>query len=919
MTIQSRLQHLFNVRKAEWSVVTRLFWLQFFQGTGIAFFFTASFSRFLEKNPASELVWVIIISSPLLFITGWLFNKGEQKLKLSKLGALSIIIMAASIIFFHFASNSLNGGWYYYLMFAWYYVLYLLSNLGFWSIASELFDVRQSKRLFSVISAGDIPAKFIGYTIAYFFVKTVGPLSMLWPAFIFMLGSFPFLINLSKTGEIHSHSPHHHSDSLDVKLERGIKQLIKKFTVNRLIRSIALLSFLISSCLVILNFAFYKEIKEGHHHDKSMSNFILLFLASSQIIALIVKLIFTGRLIGSMGIKKALYITPLVLLALLSIIIIVETTMGANNIVFYTFGAAAIGVEILRNAINSPVFLTVMQPLIPHERTKAHNIVKGIMDPFAFLFSGVLLLLLLKVHNISTLLTICYALLLITIFWLLSIKWVDKAYRENLIKTISSRFFSQDEFSLSNDDILKQIQKKIAAGNELEVINILQMLNTRITSVSNELIFSLLDHPSDKVKIETIHLIDSNNIKGAEEKLEVLAYHSLSKEVRFYTVQILCKHDNHQKFQKHFIDNTDLEIKTAALSGMLLSKNQSTVLEAEKIVSSYINSQDDQNKKTAINILNEVKDSYCHSEHLQLLFEAGEIKSSAIRIIGKAANTELLNFTIKLINEHRRIVLDTLQAAGEKSISIIQSYLQSGECTMANKEKLILLLGKIGGAQSHKALFNLLNQHPKDAALIAKALLRSKYHSTHETQKQLEEIAYEFIIYGVELLYMQKFLQPYHKEYKILISSLNIELMEIRNVILSLFGCIYDHNKFFKVRQGLDMEKKETIANAMEVIEMTVRKDLALHFNNLYESTDIDHRCLVLKNLLPESTIPQVEEILLSILSEKPVGYNTWTKACSMYVSKKYHLKINRDLLKNFSGSESLILQETARYAELID
>ena len=917
--MQSRLQRLFNVRKAEWNLVTKLFWFQFFQGTGIAFFFTASFTRFLEKNPASELAWVILISSPLLFITGWFFNKGEQRFNLAYLGKLTVFFMAGSIVLFYFTSNELNSHWYYYLMFAWYYVLYLISNLGFWSIASGLFDVRQSKRLFSVISAGDIPAKFIGYTIAYFFVKTIGTVNMLWPSFVFMLCSFPFLYQLSKSGVIKTHAHHHEIEETDILHRRSFRQIIKKFTVNPLIRSIALLSFFISTCLIIINFAFYKEVKEANHDNKYVTNFIFLFLAFSQIIALVVKLIFTGRLINSLGVKKALYITPLVLLSLLAVILTIENTMGKHIIVIYTFGVAAIAVEILRNTLNSPVFLTVMQPLVPHERAKAHNIVKGIMDPFAFLFSGVLLLLLLKIQDISTLLIICYALLLITIFWIFTIKWVDISYRQTLIQTISSRFFSQDEFSLSNEDIQKQIQKKIAEGNELEVINILQMLNTRISSVNNELIFSLLDHPSDQVKIETIHLIDGKNVKGAEEKLEVLANHSNSKQVRFFALQILCKHDIHQKFQKYFIDNSDPEIRAAAISGMLLSKNQNTVLEAEKIVSTYINSNDEQSKNTAINILNEVKDSYCHSEHLLLLNETGEIKSSALKIIGKAANTELLNFTIKHLNEYRRIVLDTLQAAGEKSISVIQSYLQSGECTETNKEKLILLIGKIGGVHSHKALFNLLNQNPKDAALIAKALHRSRYRCTPETEKLLEKIAFEFIVYGVELLNMQKLLQPDMSDYKILVSSLNIELTEIRNVILSLFGCLYDHTKFFKVRQGLDMKKKETIANAMEVIETTVRKDLASHFNNLYEPTDIEHRCSVLKFLLHESVIPRVEDIIFNILSEKPVSYNSWTKACSMYVSKKIQVEFNRDLFKQYSGSQNRLLQETAAYAVLND
>ncbi len=255
------LLKLLNVRPSEWKVVSQLFWLQFFMGTGIAFFFTASFSHFLEKFSASQLAWVMIVSSPLLFLTGWVFTKFEHRFHLTRVGTIVIILMAASILVLQLSSNWIKGDWFYYLTFAWYYVLYLASNLCFWSITSTLFDVRQSKRLFAVISGGDIPAKFIGYTMAYFFVHAIGPLNMLWPAFAFMLGALPFLYQLSKSGVVHHH--HHHTDHVEFIQGKGFKVFVKRYTLNTLIRRLAVLTFLISACLAIINYAFYTEVKEA--------------------------------------------------------------------------------------------------------------------------------------------------------------------------------------------------------------------------------------------------------------------------------------------------------------------------------------------------------------------------------------------------------------------------------------------------------------------------------------------------------------------------------------------------------------------------------------------------------------------------------------------------------------------------------
>jgi len=905
------LLKLLNVRPSEWKVVSQLFWLQFFMGTGIAFFFTASFSHFLEKFSASQLAWVMIVSSPLLFFTGWVFSKFEHRMHLTRVGTIVIILMAVSILILQLSSNWIKNDWFYYLTFAWYYVLYLASNLCFWSITSTLFDVRQSKRLFAVISGGDVPAKFIGYTMAYFFVTTIGPLNLLWPAFVFMLGALPFLYQLSKSGVVHHH--HHHAEHVEFIQGKGFKVFVKRFTLNTLIRRLAVLTFIISASLAIINYAFYTEVKE--QHDKDLSTFIILFMAASQIVALLVKIILTGRIVTSIGIKKSLLITPLVLLGLLIVIISTIYAAGESKLIFYAFGMAAIAVEVLRTTITNPVFLTVMQPLNPNARSKAHAIVKGIMDPFAFLFAGVLLILINKMNAGNELLILCYILAFFSVGWVISIILVNKSYHHTLLKAISSRFFSQDEFRLSDEEIQQQIWKKIKTGNEQEIINILQMLNSQISSSSKEIIFKLLDHSSDNIKKVTLLLIQTRNIKGAEEKLKFLADHDKNKEIQILAVQSLCKEQSEHHHLKHYLHHHDASIKVAALSGMLKSPDKENRLYAEEMVTDLIQSNHIQDKKMALQILSEVKDLYCHPHLAQLFTADRNLRLNSFKAIGQSANTDLLETVMIYYKEHPLHVATALHAAGEKSIPFILKTISNYNDNSFLKEKLIIVLGKIGGHKAQAALFELLEQYPSEAGTIARSLHRSRYKATPETQKKLEEISLAFIIYGTELLYMQSLLE-HNKNYLLIKSSLDIELTEIRNVLICLFGCLYDHEKAFKIKQGLDMKRKESVANAMELIEMTVKKELSMPFNKLYEPADIEYRSNSLKNYLPADKVLQGQEILSKILEEKPILYNAWTKACSMYISKKTNAAVTPGLIEKFIHSENLLLKETALYAQ---
>jgi hypothetical protein len=241
MKASRRLLLALNVHRDEWWLVRKLFSLQFFQGAGITFFFTSAFSRFLELFPVSGLAYVFILASFLLWVAGFIYSKLEHHLSLHKLCVIITLILAASMILFRIGSELIHANWFYFLMLAWFYMLYLLNNLMFWGIASQLFDVRQSKRLFSVISAGDIPAKFIGYTLALLAVSYIGTANLLFAGFGFILFSFPYI---KKVLPKSNHENKHHAKA-QVHVT-NLNSIVKNFWVNTLVRRVALLSLIVS-------------------------------------------------------------------------------------------------------------------------------------------------------------------------------------------------------------------------------------------------------------------------------------------------------------------------------------------------------------------------------------------------------------------------------------------------------------------------------------------------------------------------------------------------------------------------------------------------------------------------------------------------------------------------------------------------
>ena len=163
---------------------------------------------------------------------------------------------------------------------------------------------------------------------------------------------------------------------------------------------------------------------------------------------------------------------------------------------------------------------------------------------------------------------------------------------------------------------------------------------------------------------------------------------------------------------------------------------------------------------------------------------------------------------------------------------------------------------------------------------------------------------------------MQQALSKDHANYDVLNNSLYYEIQNIREILLSLFGCLYDRDKMNQVKYGLTAKGADSTANAMEIIEVTVKKDIGRSFNTLFEATSIEQRCQSLRGLFTESEYRQAEQVIMRILSEKPIDYYSWTKACSLYISKKHNHAIDAAIFEKFAASDNELLKETALFAD---
>lgn len=906
--------HILNVRRSEWKLVKTLYLFEFFQGAGLAFFFTASFALFLSKFSIAELPKIFIYSAFLLWIAGFIYTKLEASCDIIKLSKYITLFTAACFLTFRLTLASMPPG-FLFLMLSWFNVLYLLNSLQFWGIASQLFDVRQSKRLFGLISAGDIPAKFIGYSLALLLVSYIGTENLLWIGFFCILGSLPFLSIIDEFG-ILKEKHNHHPKAPRKKITFNAAAVIRNFSSNLLIRRIAILTIITSSAFIIVNFSFYAKVKEALHSDVSLAQFIAFFLASVRILALFVKMVFTGRLINKLGITRSLVITPALMILLIVAVLVSDNLNTSQSFSLYMFGAMAIVVDILRTSINAPVFLTLMQPLNTHERLRAHNITKGIMDPFASLLTGVLLLVLLNFRYSVDLVELNYILLILGVCWIIGIYRIHQQYLKTLIKAIGNRFFNNPEFTVSDSSTLNWMKEKLMLGSESEVLNILKMITSQPDLFKNDIVLSALDHPSHIIKMEAIKLADKTNLHHLKDRLRELLNESSEPALTAEIIKVLCANDLREEEIMPFVYHQDNIIQKAAVVGILKNGNPEKLKQVRAYLSGMVYSEDVQARTKAVLILQELGEKHYREEVLQLIDDPEkDIRKEAFIAAGRMRDPILLKLVLDQINDYELSVTEALYVAKETSLPLLQSFILNHQGKPLQIERLIRLIGRIGGSKSNELLFHLMGKLPEYLQVLIKTFYYANYSAPVQYRGFFESQVRNCLKRSVMILYMQQLLTPQKDKYGLLYNSLQIELVNLRDNLLYFFALLYDRNKIKDVRAAFESKKKEAIANAMEIVEMTVKKDFANNFNLIFEPIDIDYKIYSIKKMYPSNFFVDVERILSSILDTEDFNYNFWTKACSIYTSKDHHHTINKNLINKYVQAEHPLLSETAKYA----
>ena len=851
--------NMVNVRADESQHVRYLLLYYFLQGVGLALFSTVAISLFISSRSVEKLPVAYIASAVIMLVAGKLYDYIEHKYSMYQRAYL-LIIMAVSVLLFYASSTLVNDAlfplWLIFPFFIWYRVINNVCDMEFWGLSAQLFDTRQAKRLFGFISAGEVPAKFIGFLSANLLVPHIGAINLLPISFVAFFLCFFILRKLLRKHDLHApNHDHDHGHDHGVSTK---KETLLRFFQSDFIFALGLLYFAGAITFSLIDFSFLTEVEEKVKLAEESANklkevaetassgaahvaeFFSLIMAVGYVIIFFSKLFFSSRVISRIGVKASLLSLPVFVIAICATIAGVRSIDTNGELIMWLFIILMIGGELFKAVFYEPLFLALSQPLPLHQRLKSHVVVRGFVDPLGLGLTGIGLVIALAVNEHLSLYNVDYVLIGLTLAWIVLVVFTYRKYLLTLKNAIAKRFIENKQLDFHSKISQDIIQEKLASPFPEEVIYAYEILSKKDEPFFHASLPKLLRHNAVEVREYALRRLPLSSVFTDTGVLLQLAKndgHFYIKELA--TTEFCSRYDDEMATEYPvFLEHENARLRYAAIKGMLQSGNLEAIMLAGQKVTELLQSNDEADHVTVARLIGDMRFKnyykpllkYFHSKNLTL-------KKTALVAAGKLAHPQLIEPLVELLGD-KKVRKNVLQALASYREVMVAWFAGNEDLLRKYPSEIVKVCTHVGG----KNAAILISQRllPGAEAELLDECLKGLYVMNHKyveiDKASLEEKMNEQAGLIYKLTCLHELIGAGEHSIAEAITS---ELRIARQRLLLLLSLQYDKGTFRQIIATINKGAKYKNANALEMMDNILDFAHKQKILPVFENTDV--------------------------------------------------------------------------------
>ncbi len=447
---------------------------------------------FLSALGAEKLPYGYLMVAVVAIISSFFYNKALKQYSFKR---VATITLSAFCLFFIILSIALHFKflevWVLYL----YYVLISLFAVvvtsQFWILANMVYNAREAKRLFGFIGAGAIAGGIFGGYLTTLISAMFGNKVSILIAGILILSCVPILHHIwnlrLRTLTVYSRKKEVHQATSP---DRNAYQLISKSKHLLYLASIIGVSVVVAK---LVDFQFSDFAHRALPDSDELASFLGFWFSSFNVVALLIQLFITNRVLSYLGVTSTMLILPLGI-ALGSLLFLTVPELWVLIIIKGLDGS-------FKQSINKAAAELSILPIPYAIKNQAKSFIDIVVDSVATGLAGFLLIFVIKGMELDTKFVTVLTLFFLFVWLILIYKLRDAyfdSFRTNLKSLLLNKESSKKTFQ--EDRTISTARRILQTGEEQEILTLLTRLSTTKLNPLKSHIVKLLDHPSNAVK-----------------------------------------------------------------------------------------------------------------------------------------------------------------------------------------------------------------------------------------------------------------------------------------------------------------------------------------------------------------------------------------------------------------------------------
>lgn len=389
-SLRERVLNLINLRPDEEGRTLLMFAFYTATSMGILWLEVSSAELFLGKYGAARLPWIYLFSAGLGLGMSVLYSWLQRVFPLRQVIVMISLVMALPILVFIGGLSVEKFSFLtVFVLRLWIEAIYNLNDLNLSVTANQIFNIREIKRAFPIISSGNLLADVLsGFSVAIL-LKVFGLRTVMLLSFGIMVVGTGLLYYLS-VNYAHAFPDSPKRQAQDVESYQSRQRL--KGAMRQYVMLLFSFFVLAQMLLFSIEFQFFQQL-ELNLEGSSIAAFLGIFSGLLGLIELLTQWFTSSRLIEREGVFAVGLVLPSV------IVVVGVLTLGLSFPIFGGASALFLGLVILkfldewlRYTLVATTRPILFQPIADRVRSTVQSWVGGIAEPLAMGGTGLIIL-----------------------------------------------------------------------------------------------------------------------------------------------------------------------------------------------------------------------------------------------------------------------------------------------------------------------------------------------------------------------------------------------------------------------------------------------------------------------------------------------------------------------------------------------